>query len=65
MRVLVERDRCEGHGLCEERAAGLFHLDDEGELHLTHEGRDLPAAAEADASAAAGICPVAALKLLP
>jgi len=34
MRITVDRPRCEGHGLCEEAAPDLMHLDDEGELVL-------------------------------
>ncbi|WP_026818834.1 ferredoxin [Arthrobacter castelli] len=57
----MDRPRCEGHGLCEEAAPNLMHLDDEGELVIDLaevEGADLKAA-----RAAVRVCPVAALKL--
>jgi ferredoxin len=61
MRILVDRLRCEGHGLCEEAAPELMHLDDDGELVLDHDevDGDLLAAA----NAAVRVCPVAALRL--
>jgi len=64
MRIDLDRPRCEGHGLCEEAAPALMHLDDDGELVI-----DVPEVeggqAEAAAKAAVRICPVAALKLVP
>ena len=61
MRIVIDRARCEGHGLCEEAAPDAMHLDEEGELVLDREEveGDLLAAA----SAAARVCPVAALRL--
>ena len=62
MRIVLDRPRCEGHGLCEEAAPGLMHLDDDGELVL--EVEDVTADADiATAQAAARVCPVAALKI--
>ncbi|MFF8576474.1 ferredoxin [Streptomyces sp. NPDC015140] len=61
MRIVLDRPRCEGHGLCEEAAPRLMHLDDEGELVLDEEevdGADITLAA-----AAARVCPVAALRV--
>ncbi|KQW47336.1 ferredoxin [Nocardioides sp. Root1257] len=61
MRLVLDRPRCEGHGLCEEAAPSLMHLDDDGELVL-----DVPEVADADtavAQAAVRVCPVAALRL--
>jgi ferredoxin len=63
MRVEIDRARCEGHGLCEERAPALFHLDDDGELHHHFEDSDVPPQLEAAAQAAVGVCPVMALRL--
>ncbi|MGN7201301.1 ferredoxin [Arthrobacter sp. SAFR-044] len=63
MRIELDRPRCEGHGLCEEAAPALMHLDDDGELVI-----DVPDVegdqAEAAAKAAVRVCPVAALKLV-
>jgi ferredoxin len=61
MKIILDRPRCEGHGLCEEAASQLMHLDDEGELVLDIEqvdGDNLEAA-----KAAVRVCPVAALRL--
>lgn len=60
-RILVDSDRCEGHGLCEQTASEMFRLDDEGELHLTQE--EVPAEHESAVAAAVRVCPVAALKV--
>ena len=63
MRIELDRPRCEGHGLCEEAAPALMHLDDDGELVIDTPGVN----AEQDvaaARAAVRICPVAALKLV-
>lgn len=61
MRIELDRPRCEGHGLCEEAAPELMHLDDDGELVI-----DVPEVDGADltaATAAVRICPVVALRL--
>ena len=60
MNIILDRPRCEGHGLCEEVAPQLMHLDDEGELVLDVEQVDGDVEA---VKAAARVCPVAALKL--
>lgn len=62
MRIVLDRPRCEGHGLCEEAAPQLMHLDDDGELVLDEEQFE-----EADAgpaNAAVRVCPVAALRIV-
>lgn len=62
MRIELDRPRCEGHGLCEEAAPDLMHLDDEGELVIDVSevtGQDVTRA-----QAAVRVCPVAALRLL-
>ncbi|MBH0120934.1 ferredoxin [Rhodococcus sp. CX] len=58
MKITLDRPRCEGHGLCEEVAPELMHLDDDGELIL-----DDGDPRAATAGAAVRVCPVAALKL--
>ena len=63
MRLVVDRPRCEGHGLCEEAAPQLMHLDDEGELVIDREECDEGSADAASAAAAVRVCPVAALRL--
>jgi len=61
MKIVVDRSRCEGHGLCEESAPELMHLDDEGELVIDREEVDDHVLAAAKAAVRA--CPVAALRL--
>jgi len=61
MKIELDRPRCEGHGLCEEAAPKLMHLDDAGDLVI-----DVPEVDGADvdaARAAVRVCPVAALRL--
>lgn len=60
--IELDRPRCEGHGLCEEAAPHLMHLDDDGELII-----DKPEVGAEDLDAARDavrVCPVAALKLV-
>ncbi|HEV7167571.1 MAG TPA: ferredoxin [Micrococcaceae bacterium] len=63
MNIILDRPRCEGHGLCEEAAPQLMHLDDDGELVLDVEQVDKDDDVEA-ARAAVRVCPVAALRLV-
>ena len=62
MRIVLDRPRCEGHGLCEEAAPDLMHLDEDGELVLDRE--EISDAEVALANAAVRVCPVAALRLV-
>ncbi|NKQ52504.1 ferredoxin [Amycolatopsis sp. K13G38] len=61
MKIILDRPRCEGHGLCEEAAPGLMHLGDDGELVIDRE--DLADGDIAQARVAVRVCPVAALRL--
>lgn len=61
MKLSIDRDRCEGYGLCAESAPELMHLDDAGELILDHP--EVPPPAGAAAESAVRVCPVAALKV--
>jgi ferredoxin len=63
MRVVLDQERCEGHGLCENAAPEVFSLDDEGLLQHHYEGAEIPAELEIAAEAAAISCPVAALRI--
>lgn len=63
MRIVLDRPRCEGHGLCEEAAPALMHLDEAGDLVIDREEIEAGSADEAAASAAVRVCPVAALRL--
>jgi ferredoxin len=60
MKAEVERDRCEGHGVCEQAAPDVFRLDDGGSLVILQE--DVPAELEGRVEAAVRACPVAALR---
>lgn len=60
MKIVLDRPRCEGHGLCEEVAPQLMHLDEDGELVLDVETVDGDLE---PAKAAVRVCPVAALRL--
>jgi ferredoxin len=62
MRIELDRPRCEGHGLCEEAAPALMHLDDDGELVIG--SPEVDSADLGAANAAVRVCPVAALKLV-
>jgi ferredoxin len=64
VKVAVDADRCEGHGLCEERAPAVFALDDDGRVTHRFRGADVPAEHEAETRAAVSVCPVAALRAL-
>lgn len=61
MKLTVDRDRCEGYGLCVEAAPELMHLDDDGELVLDQD--EVTPASSAEAQSAVRVCPVAALKV--
>jgi ferredoxin len=63
MKIVLDRPRCEGHGLCEEEAPALLHLDDEGELVIDQEDVEEGTPEAAAASSAVRVCPVAALRL--
>ena len=61
MRIEVDRDRCEGLGMCEAMAHEFFELDDDDEMHVLDE---TPGEERRDELAAAtASCPVQALGL--
>jgi Ferredoxin len=64
MKIVVDRSRCEGHGLCEEAAPHLMHLDDKGDLVIDRDEIDEGSADAAAAREAVRVCPVAALRLV-
>jgi len=61
MRLEVDWDRCEGHGMCVQAAPEMFYHDDNGDMHLYHD--DVPPELEAKVAAAARVCPMIALKV--
>jgi ferredoxin len=61
MRIVADRTRCEGHGLCADTAPEVYELDDDAIVVLLHES--VPPELERRAEAGARVCPVAALRL--
>ena len=62
MKIYIDWDRCEGHGICAEQAPQVFSIDDEGELHHAYDGAEIPDELTSGARSAIGVCPVAALR---
>ncbi|GAA0431097.1 ferredoxin [Leifsonia naganoensis] len=63
LRIVVDRGRCTGIGICESLSPDRFEVDDDGTL-IVHD--DLVTAADRDAAeAAVSGCPAAALSLVP
>jgi ferredoxin len=63
MRIEVDRERCDGFGLCEQTAPELIRIDDDGEPEIL--GDAVPAELAGKAEAAGRACPVAALRAVP
>jgi ferredoxin len=62
MRVVVDRSRCVGTGICEIRASAVFAIDDDGGLSILD---DNVAPDQLDAvRGAATACPTQALSLI-
>jgi ferredoxin len=59
--VEIDRDRCEGHGLCEQTAAEIYRLNDDGEVYVLV--ADIGAELLTKAEEGARVCPVAALRV--
>lgn len=62
MKIDVDWDRCEGHGICAAQAPEVFSLDDEGDLRYAYKDNDIPDSLASGARSAIGSCPVAALR---
>ncbi len=62
MRILYDRDACQGHNRCYLLAPELFDVDDEGYAILLVEG-DVPTDLEDKARLAADNCPEYAITL--
>jgi ferredoxin len=61
VKIVADRERCEGHGLCADTAPDVYDLDEDAVVVLLHE--DVPPALERKAEAGARVCPVAALRI--
>ncbi|MCU1681325.1 MAG: ferredoxin [Amycolatopsis sp.] len=59
--LVVDRNRCEGYGMCQQAAPQLLHLNDDDEPII--DVAAISAAQKPLAGAAVGACPVAALSL--
>jgi ferredoxin len=62
MRIVVDRDKCTGLGMCEAEAPDLFEVQDDGSLTVLN---DQPGAGDLEAAEAAVMaCPTEALTLV-
>ena len=61
MKIVADRERCEGHGLCADTAPEVYELDDDAIVVLLHES--IPPELERKAEGGARVCPVAALRV--
>jgi ferredoxin len=61
MRIVVDRDLCDGHGMCEAMAHEYFELDDDDVMQLLDESP--PESERAKVHAAVQACPALALSL--
>jgi ferredoxin len=61
VKVVADRERCEGHGLCADTAPEVYELDDDAVVVLLHDV--VPRELERKAEAGAQVCPVAALRV--
>lgn len=62
MRVTIDFDKCEGHGLCVLTAPAVFWIDDDGYTQFV---TDPPASERDNVMAAAQDCPARAIQVLP
>jgi len=62
MKIVVDFDRCEGHGMCQAMAHEYFELDDDDMLTILDENP--PETDRAKVKAAVESCPVQALTLV-
>ena len=61
MRIVVDRDLCQGHGVCESEAPDVFSVDKAGNLTVLDETP--PDALRAQVEQAVKFCPTHALKI--
>jgi ferredoxin len=61
VRIVVDRDRCEGLGMCEAMAHEFFEVGEDGYVSVL--GETPPAERRAEIQAAVDACPVSALSL--
>lgn len=61
-RIVVDRDMCQGHGVCESEAAGVFEVSKAGELTVLEESP--PNVERGRVEAAVKYCPTHALTIV-
>jgi ferredoxin len=61
MRIDVDRDVCEGLGMCESMAHEFFEVDDDDVMHVLDDNP--PEERRSEVAAAVASCPVQALRL--
>lgn len=61
LRIIIDRDLCQGHGVCTADAPEVFELDEDGTLVLLAE--HAPADLRAEVERAAAYCPTGAISL--
>ena len=61
-RIVVDRDLCQGHGVCESEAPAVFEVSKAGELTVLHEAP--PDAERSAVEAAVKYCPTHALTIV-
>lgn len=61
MRVIVDWDLCQGHGMCEEEAPEVFEVNDDGTLTVLQERP--PESLRAKVEAACTYCPTRAIRI--
>ncbi|WP_330255578.1 ferredoxin [Nocardia sp. NBC_00565] len=63
MRISADRDRCEGHGMCEALLPNVFRVDETGTVRVLVD--EVAETDLADVRLAVDSCPVEALGLAP
>ena len=61
MKIVVDTDRCTGHGICESLASDIFEVGDDGMVHLQIEA--VPDERRATIESAVAECPTQALSI--
>jgi sterol 14-demethylase len=61
MKVTVDRDLCQGHGVCENEAPDVFSVSKQGVLTILEQSP--PESLAAQVRAAAAYCPTSALRI--
>lgn len=61
MRIIIRREKCQGHARCAAMAPHIFELDDEG--YILPGDLDIPPEQERDAWRGAKSCPERALEI--